>query len=685
MKLVAIIQARCGSTRLPGKVLHDLCGKTMLERVIERVQRSKTCKHIIVATTKRKEDVAIVTLCSTLNIPVHCGSEDDVLERFYEAAVTMCADAVVRITADCPLICPEVIDEVVNEFTHNKYDFACNCMEYTHPEGCDVEVFTFSALKIAHEQAKDKVEREHVTPFIKNSTQFRIQNVRSRIRIDNPCQYKWSVDKEDDFEFVRAVYSNLINTNDLYSITGIIDFLKRRPDIMKINSGSVINEGYYKGFAQADQIESKNLRFEKSISLKNRVEKYIPGCSQTFSKGPTQYVQGAAPCFLEKGQGSHVWDIDGNEYIDYTMALCPIILGYNYPAVTQAVKECLDLGTTFSLPHRMELELAELMTKYIPCAEMIRYGKNGSDATSGAVRVARGFTGRDKIACCGYHGWQDWYIGTTTRNKGVPRQVSQLTLSFEYNKIETLERLFEENKNQIACVILEPVGLVLPQNNFLQKVKEITHKNGAVLIFDEIVTGFRISMGGAQEYFSVIPDIACFGKAMANGFPISVIAGKRELMKLFEDVFFSFTFGGEILSIAAALRTLEVMQDRNVIQYIWEKGRIIQDGYNVLVKELGMEQVTQCIGLPPHTVITFRDVEGVDELHLKSYFQQECIQRGLLFVGVHNLSFSHSSADVELTLRIYSTVLRLLKDVLATGRLKQSLKGECIQPVFRKF
>ncbi|MCM8788115.1 MAG: aminotransferase class III-fold pyridoxal phosphate-dependent enzyme, partial [Candidatus Omnitrophica bacterium] len=336
------------------------------------------------------------------------------------------------------------------------------------------------------------------------------------------------------------------------------------------------------------------------------------------------------------------------------------------------------------LPHKLEVELAELLCEVIPCAEMVRFGKNGSDATSGAVRVARAYTGRDKIVCCGYHGWQDWYIATTTRNRGVPEAVKNLTLTFEYNNIKSLEKIFEENRNQIACVIMEPVGVVEPKDNFLQKVKELTYKNGALLIFDEVVTGFRFSLGGAQEYFGVIPDLACFGKAIADGFPLSAIVGKKEIMKLFEEVFFSFTFGGEIVSIAASLATIKELKDKNVIKHLWEQGRKIKDGYNVLAREYGLEKYTQCIGYPPRTIITFKNEKNEDWWELKSLFQQECIKRGILFTGNHNICFSHTNKEIDYTLRVYRTVLEIIKDAIEKDKVKKLLKGEPVKPVFRK-
>jgi len=426
------------------------------------------------------------------------------------------------------------------------------------------------------------------------------------------------------------------------------------------------------------------MKLKKSKALLKRSAKFIPGCSQTFSKAPSQFVQGVSPAFLEKGKGSHVWDVDGNEYIDYAMALGPVILGHNDPTVTSAVKRSMGQGATFSLPHRSETELAELICRIIPCAEMVRFGKNGSDATTAAVRVARAYTRRDKIACCGYHGWHDWYIATRTMNEGVPREVRKLSFTFEYNRIETLKKIFNENKKEVACVIMEPTGVVAPDDDFLQKVKEVTHKNGALLIFDEVVTGFRFSLGGAQEYFNVIPDLGCFGKAMGNGFPISAVAGKKEIMKLFEKVFCSFTFGGELMSITAAISTINKMKDKNVIPYIWEQGRKIKDGYNVLASEYGLGQHTQCIGFPPRTVTTFKNRKGDEDIILKSLFQQECIKRGVLFTGGHNISYSHTNKDIEYTLHVYRIAMEIIKSAVKNNSARELLEGEPIRPVFRK-
>lgn len=425
-------------------------------------------------------------------------------------------------------------------------------------------------------------------------------------------------------------------------------------------------------------------KLTRSQELLEQAKKLIPGCSQTFSKAPTQYVQGVSPVFLERGQGSHVWDVDGNEYIDYPSALGAIILGHNDPDTNAAVLRQIQDGTVFSLPHPLEVELSSMLNKIIPCAEMVRFGKNGSDATSGAIRAARAHTGRDKIACCGYHGWQDWYIATTTRNQGIPKAVRDLTLTFAYNDISSLEKLFQENPGEIACVILEPIGVIEPQGDFLRRVAEITKANGALLIFDEVVTGLRLALGGAQEYFGITPDLACFGKAMANGYPISAIVGRREIMQTFEEVFFSFTFGGEAVSLAASLATIRKFRSQEVLPKLWRQGKKIQDGYNTIAKELDMQNHTQCIGLPPRTVVTFKDKQGGESLLLRSLFQQEMVKRGILFLNGFNICYSLSDEDVAQTLDACQQSLRKLRFALDHDNAGSLLEGPPVQPVFRK-
>ena len=424
-------------------------------------------------------------------------------------------------------------------------------------------------------------------------------------------------------------------------------------------------------------------KFTKSNQLVKKVEKVIPLASQTFSKSHLVYVGKSAPLFLTHGKAARVWDIDGNEYVDFVNGLLPIILGYQYPAVDAAIQKQLKNGIVFSLPSPLEYELAALLVKLIPCAEMVRFAKNGSDATSGAIRLARACTGRDHVAVCGYHGWQDWYIGSTTRHLGVPNATRALTHKFDYNDISSLEEIFKKNKNKVAAVILEPMNTDEPQKNFLEKVKNLTHKNGALLVFDETITGFRYSLGGAQKFFGVTPDLATFGKSIANGMPISALVGKRKYMKRVEDIFFSGTFGGETLSIAAALATIREMQRKPILKKIWQNGRYLQTGTRKLLKQAGLGEIIKLTGKPCWQIFIFSGSHGYTGLELKTYIQQEMLQAGFLWSGAHNMQYGHTMADIKRMLRDYERVFTDLKRLLEEKKLGQHLVGKPIGNVFK--
>lgn len=419
----------------------------------------------------------------------------------------------------------------------------------------------------------------------------------------------------------------------------------------------------------------------ESDKLYDRALPIMTPVTQTLAKGPGQYVNGVAPKYLKRGKGARVWDVDGNEYLDYNMGIGPLSLGYCYPRVDEAIIAQLKDGITFSMMHELEVVLAELIHAIIPNAEAIRISKTGADVTSAAVRVARAYTGRKKVLCCGYHGWHDWYISVTGRNSGIPEEVKALSATFEYNDIASVRQALDEDT---ACVILEPFVFEAPKDNFLQELKDVCEANGTLLIFDEMWTGFRIALGGAQEYFNVTPHLACYSKAFANGMPISLLTGKKEIMDLFrEEVFFFTTFGGEALSLAAAVATIREMKEKNVAAYLAEKGRRLKEGYNTLAAELGIAHFTRCTGYDCRSLVSF-DATAGNPLELKSFVQQEMIRRGILWSGFHNMSFSHTDADVDYTLAAYREVLGLLKGAVSMQEVGALLKGTPIEPVFRK-
>lgn len=409
----------------------------------------------------------------------------------------------------------------------------------------------------------------------------------------------------------------------------------------------------------------------------------MPNQTQTLSKGPGQFVIGQMPLFNQKAKGCYVWDVDGNKYIDFIGGRWPIILGYAHPITDNAVKKQLKNGITFSQPHPLELEVAKLLIEIIPSAEMVRFAKNGSDATGGAVRIARAYTKREIILYCGYHGAQDWYIITTERSAGVPKILKKLVHGFEYNNIESLEKLFKKFKNKVAAVIMEPMYDQEPKDGFLRKVKKLAHKNGALLIFDEVITGFRWSLGGAQKYFGVTPDLACFGKAMANGMPISCIVGKKDVMQKTEDVFLSMTYGGECLSLAAAKAVIIAMKNNpGILKHIWRMGTALQNGIRVLITKHGLDDFAGCVGVPPTPVMHFKSAHGQNILALKALFQKYLMDRGIMYAAYWNIIYSHKPRHINFALRAADRAFAQLKEDIVKNRVSKKIKNPP-QPVFK--
>jgi glutamate-1-semialdehyde 2,1-aminomutase len=426
-----------------------------------------------------------------------------------------------------------------------------------------------------------------------------------------------------------------------------------------------------------------NKTFKISEQLLKRAEQSIPLGSQTFSKSKTAYPNGVSPLFIERGVGCNVWDVDGNKFTDYVSGLLSVSLGYCDQDVDAAVIKQLQSGVTFSLPHRLEMEVAEMLVDMIPCAEMVRFGKNGSDVTSAAIRLARASTGNDHIAVCGYHGWQDWYIGSTSRDLGVPETTKALTHTFTYNDIDSLKTLFEHPTNKFSAVIMEPMNLYYPDPGYLQAVKDLCHSHGALLIFDEIITGFRFSAGGAQELFSVTPDLATFGKGMANGYPLSAIVGRRDIMLLMEDIFFSGTFAGETLSLAATKATLAKISAQSVIEHISALGEQLKQGLQQLLSDMDNPFWLNLTGHPTWSFLQIFDSPSYSSWQLKSLFSQEMSQRGILLGGCHNLNYSHQEHDIEILLSAYKEVLAILADTIQQQDFDVKFRGEILQPLFK--
>ncbi len=677
---VAVLQARVSSSRLPGKVMLPILDRPMLARQIERLKRVRGFDTLVVATSTQPEDDAIAQLATAQGAHCFRGSLDDVLDRFYKAARKYQPAIVVRLTGDCPLIDPAVIDSCIEFFHAGSFDYATNAVQPTFPDGLDVEVMRFNCLEQAWLQAKLPSEREHVTPYIYTRPEsFRIGHYRGQKDL-SAC--RWTVDDSDDLEFVRAVYAELYGAKPSFAMHDVMALLERRPELAKINAGRVRNEGYVKS-KDEDALAVSHGRYARSEALLERTLKTIPLGSQTFSKSKTQYPYGVSPYFIQHGEGCRVRDVDGNEYIDFINSLAAITLGYSDPDVNAAVQAQLRDGVIFSLPHPLEMQVAEKLVEMVPCAEMVRFGKNGSDATSGAIRLARAWSGRERVAVCGYHGWQDWYVGSTARWRGVPQAVRDLTHSFAYNDLDALDKLLAEHPGEFAAVILEPMNVTEPLPGYLEGVKAVTHRHGALLVFDETITGFRYANGGAQERFGVTPDLATFGKGLANGYPLSAVAGRADVMKLMEEIFFSFTFGGETLSLAAALATMTKLQREPVIETMYRQGTKILEGARDLIGRHDVGDLVGLAGNPTWSFLLFKDIEPYTQWQIKTLFMQEMLARGILAFGTHNISYRHGDPEVAALLAAYDEVFPLLAKAVHERRLEAMLRCKPLEPLFK--
>ena len=424
-------------------------------------------------------------------------------------------------------------------------------------------------------------------------------------------------------------------------------------------------------------------RYGKSTEFLTRAEATIPIGSQTFSKSRTQYPVSISPLFATKANGPYLWDLDGNKYIDLVSNLAAITLGYRNGQVDSAVRKQMKLGNGFSLPSTLEAVVAEKITSLVPSAEMVRFGKNGTDATSAAIRLARAYTGRDYVAVCGYHGWQDWFIGSTSRNKGVPKKTSALTLTFKYNDIKSLEKIFIKYPKGIAAVILEPMTNEFPESKFLEKTKKLCQKYGAVLIFDEIITGFRFSKGGAQEVFQVTPDLSTFGKGIANGYPLSVVCGSREIMREMENIFFSGTFGGELLSLAAANVVLGMHQKDEISPRLNKYGEELSQDLQKLIDQADMSGSLEIKGHPTWKFLEWKDGSEFTTPELKTFFLQEMFRSGILILSTHNVTLAHNKKIRGVIISKYERVLTLMKKAISEGNLKDKLEVIPLEPLFK--
>ena len=681
MKTVAIIQARMSSTRLPKKVLKTLGNLTVLEWVHRAAQNISGVDKVVVATSNDASDVELLNFCKSKGIDCFAGDLNDVLKRFYMAAQEFGASTVLRLTADCPLLDPKLCSEILYLHNKEKNDYTSNALTASWPDGLDCEILSFAALEKAHQQATKKSHREHVTQYIvHNRAKFKVQSYNSNLPLLHT--ERWTLDNEADYTFLREI-TQLLEPNKIPNYIEVLSVLDKNPKLRSLNQKSERNEGLTKSkndelFANVDSVS-----YQESVKMLERAEKSIPLGSQTFSKSRTHYPVGHAPLFVTHGLGSRIWDVDGNEYVDLVNALLPNVLGYADPDVDYAIKKQLSQGISLSLATELEIQLAEELIKIIPCAESVRFGKNGSDATTGCIRVARAFTGRERVMVSGYHGWQDWYIGSTTRNKGVPHPVQALTSVVPYNNLNAVEDNLKKHPSEYACMILEPMNFVEPEKDYLKNLKELLHKHGTLLVFDEVITGFRYSLGGAQEYFGVTPDLASFGKSMGNGMPIATVVGRKDIMKEMEEIFFSTTFGGETLSLAASLATIKKMKEEKVIEALWAKGAQLAQGVNSLLEKHSLTNVIKVVGKDPWRLLQFSPYKNETVEVIKTFFSSQIFNHGVLSSGTHNICYALQEADISHVLSAYGKVFSKLEEELKKENMQTRLKVPVLKPLFK--
>lgn len=645
MKTVAVIQARMGSTRLPGKVMMDLGTVPVLDWVYNAALASRT-DMVVIATSVLEQDDPIAEFCEKNGYPYVRGSESDVLDRFMRVAMETHGDVFVRLTGDCPFHDPQIITEVIRLRQMTGADYASNIDPPTWPDGLDVEVFTRKALKEAHAEATRPSDRDCVTRFIsRNRHRYKAANLVCPL--PGLVKERWVLDTEDDLKFCQAIADEC--SGSCLPYTQILDILDQNPALREINARHPRNERFYEAIATEPQGPRVCPTSDKILAATKRI---IPLGAQTFSKSHLQYPSGA-PLFVTHGDGAYVYDVDGNDYVDLVSGLLPNVLGYRDPDVDQAIRDQLNRGISFSTSTTLEYDLAERLHRQIPCADMVRFGKNGTDVTTAAVRLARHFTGRSMVIRIdnSYHGWNDWSVySDQTRCNG--------TFSVGHSVCVSKEDVFSR-LNNAACVIVEPET----DQKFLQQLRNATKDSGTLLIFDEVITGFRFGPGGAQAHWGVTPDLACFGKAMGNGMPISAIVGRGHIMSKMDEICFSGTFFGETLSLAAAIATIDKLNQCNVSEYLAMIGTALKNRAEALAQKHGVENEIEFSGHPSIIRIKYASQK------VRAFVMKKMIENGVLMIASHNVNYAIKEPEIVKVCNAYDATFAALKQAIASGEI----------------
>ena len=673
MKVVAIVQARMGSTRLPNKVMKPVGGVPMIELLLARLAKSKEIDQIVLATSTDERNTPLVAHVQSLGYTCIRGSEADVLDRYLLAARQVKADVVVRITGDCPLIDAELVDQTIQRFKSSDVDYLSNTSPATYPDGLDTEVFRLQALEQAGRESQDAFDHEHVTPYLRRPCLFK---TAALTHDQDLSSLRWTVDEPADFEVVSKVFAHFA-PNIHFSWTDVLDLQRQNPDIFAANHNIIRNEGAAMGTGQ---------------KLWKRAKAVIPGGNMLLSKRAEMFLPEQWPAYFSKAKGCQVWDMDGNRYTDMSiMGIGTNILGYGHEEVDAAVRQTVDTGnmSTFNCPE--EVYLAEKLVEIHPWADMARLARSGGEANAIAIRIARAASGRDKVAVCGYHGWHDWYLSANLGDdenlaghllpgldpKGVPQNLRGTVFPFNYNNYQELEDLV--NAHEIGVIKMEVVRNMGPEDNFLHKVRQLATERGIVLIFDECTSGFRETFGGLHKKYGVEPDMAMFGKALGNGYGITATIGRREVMESAQSTFISSTFWTERIGPTAALKTLEVMERVKSWQTITKTGLNIRERWQQLADKhrLGISHW----GLPALTGYTF---QSDNALAYKTLITQEMLAQGYLASNCVYVSTEHTTEVVEGYFAALDPLFATIKECEEGRDVMSLLKGPVCHGGFKR-
>jgi glutamate-1-semialdehyde 2,1-aminomutase len=636
VRIVAIVQARMGSIRLPDKVMKPIGIIPMIEILLKRLNNSKLLNQIILATSTDTRNKPLVEHVESLGFTCQQGSDLDVLERYVQAAEKSKADVIVRITGDCPLVDPVLVDECITRFKETKVDYCANTSPPTFPDGLDIEVIKFSALKKAAQESTKLSHREHVTPYIRELDFFSKSNYSNN---EDFSALRWTVDDQEDFDVTSKVFEHF-KPNIYFSWKEVLALYNNQPQLFAANFQTQRNEG------EAMKTGQK---------LWKRAKKIIPGGNMLLSKRPEMFLPNQWPTYFSKAKGCKVWDLDGNEYIDMSiMGIGTNILGYGHEEVDEAVIKTAKSGNMSTLNCPEEVYLAERLVELHQWSDMVRFARSGGEANAIAIRIARAASGRDKVAVCGYHGWHDWYLSANLGNdkgldghllpglepNGVPRNLKGSVFPFNYNNFEELEALVKIH--DIGVIKMEVQRSNVPKDNFLKKVRKLATEREIILIFDECTSGFRETFGGLHKKYEIEPDMAMFGKAMGNGYAITAVIGRREIMEAAQSTFISSTFWTERIGPTAALKTLEVMEREKSWKKITETGGEIKNRWQQLADN--HELKISHWGIPALTGFT---IESKNALAYKTLVTQEMLSKGYLAGNCVYVCTEHSSEILE--------------------------------------